>query len=230
MPDPQRAWPAQIDPANASVFDSWLTKLGREVAGAIDSGQLASSAMGASPAIAMVPREAVESLVPRLLKAWTERYGQVGQAVPDAVTEVVQTLAQRFPRAMSHIHSIEPLSEVGSSVRGRFRPMPADWNGQAGWIQINPNQTPEQLLQTLTHELTHGGQQLRAVSRGTDIDALYSAFPEQYFTNPFEVRARTAQINQAYRQSPQAFASPAERLKAAQEQAVNPFANEWMKR
>jgi hypothetical protein len=200
-----------------------MTAAMRKLAAALESGELAQVASNASPAIATVPREAAEALVGRLMQSWAKG----GQQMPGPIQEAVAALAQRFPRMLSHIQGVEPYLGMSKGVKGRFMPMPAEWNGRAGVMEINQRLAPEEILETLTHELTHGGQQLRAVSRGTDLDALYSAYPEQYFTNPFEVRARTAQKNQAYKQAPGAFASPAERLREAQAYAENPFG--WMK-
>lgn len=213
------AMPASVDPQRASVLDAPTTALMRQVAQALNSGELASSAMSASPAVAMVSREAQADLIARLMQSWAKG----GQQMPGPVQEAITLLAQRFPRALSHVQAVEPYIGSRAAVRGQFRPMPSEWNGRAGVIEINPNQPAEGILQTLTHELTHAGQQLRAVSRGSDLDTLYSAFPEQYFTNPFEVRARTAQLNQAYRRAPGAFESPAARLREASELALNPF-------
>jgi hypothetical protein len=233
MPEPR--WPAWLtqlaDPNQASVFDSTGEQLKRRVAQALIGEEFVQSAMNASPAVAMVPREAQADLVARLMQSW----GQSGQHMPAPIQQAIEILAQRFPRIMSHIQGVEPHPSADPRIRGEFLSMPSEWNGRAGVIQVNPNQTPEQLLQTLTHELTHGGQQLRAVSHGTDINSMFRLYNEGYFSNPLEIRARTAQINQALKRgSPIRIEplpdTPGARLKAAREHATNPFADEWMKR
>lgn len=161
-------------------------------------------------AVARVPREASRQLVQRLAASWG------GKGMPLPVTEAVEGLATRFPRMLSHIESIEPLSPTASpGTLGVFNAA-EDGVPRIGSIQVDPGLRTAAIQDVLVHELTHGGQALRAADRGLEFQPMYAAKRQQhgYYNNPFEVRARIAENNQSLRESG-ILPNPRERMDTA---------------
>ncbi len=161
------------------------------------------------------------------------------QGTPEVLQRTIRTLAERYPRLMSHVRAVEvgapdPIRGYAAAVQPVEPGTPPFRIAVSVPTALQGMVRPEGLEGTIRHELAHVAQGLRRISRQQPIDAAPVtqdlAGWMNYFVHPTEVSARISEAR-AYglstRRPPGATLSPAEAWAWDPQRYLSQFVSKW---